>query len=1145
MALRVTVILVVAAGASFGGWADLDFDVGFEVEGRGGFSAPNLLRHPGGAAIGIVVAEGDIGVVCYDLEGARLWEYAMTPRITVVPAVADVDGDGAEEVLAVDGTGNVVLLDAAGRKVWSAKAPAAALDDSCPAVADLDGDGRPEVLVSDISGALSCFDHRGALAWRFTGDGTQMGPILAADIYDADGKEIIVTSHDNHIYALTARGEWLWDLYTPDDLFPNSTPILADVDGDATPELYIGGGLHHFYRIDLESHEIVLAENVFLHVNSAIAATDLDGDGADEVVFGNKNGGVWCYGAAGFQWTHEFRNSSFLAGPLILNIDADPALEILFVSSRGDLQVIDNDGTMLASLETPCGPLATPLAGDLDGDGKLELVVTSTGGHRRGGTLVRLDFDVSYRDDPRNVTTFAGNHAHTGRAPGAKRYPLLPTPIPATAPAEVLASAEGDLRLLTGPNTWRFDVLNPDSRRLAMRLDLRYPDGRVERFVRHVRGPEERVQFPFEITVAGTYQMECALIDADTLAVYASDQKPVAFKGFASDQGYLDTILGETDRVLEEWRPSNPTAASSIQNRLLSLKGLLREARASGRVERLSAVRDEAERLRALATAGAALAPTGSFFAWEFNPWAYFDARATLPTPEDATDRLAASVCVGEYESLALNVTNLAGGTLEVQVSAGDLAVSAGDLVVSADDLEGSETFPAADHVAFRRAATVPTIRRERVADALPRLDQGALLPVGPLETAQLWITVNAEGLKPGDYEAELRLASVEPDPTAVSVPIHIHVDDLALPRPRPLRFCTWAYDGGTLGTDKPHVLEDLVDHGVSVFFPRAPSGMCDERGDLVGPLDFAAHDESVQRFSPHGILLFASPQGGLKGQPFLSDPWRKGFVAFMRAWAAHMNQLGLDYDRWALYPYDEPSTPFTETTLNLVEVAKLVREANPNILVYTDPTSGTTMKSVEMFTGLIDIWCPSSELLERLPEIIPAAQRVGKAVWFYDAAGHAKTLSCLGIYRWRFWYAWNLGLTGVGWWCYSRDVDVAWQGPNPYADFFGSVYAGPGDAVVTSKRWEAAREGVEDYEYLWLLRAAIADAEARGASGPELEGARRVLREVPPAIEAALHQAGRRLPLTPDGAPLYDQIAQQLRQAREQIVTACLRLKP
>jgi len=664
-----------------------------------------------------------------------------------------------------------------------------------------------------------------------------------------------------------------------------------------------------------------------------------------------------------------------------------------------------------------------------------------------------------------------------------------------------------------------------------MRLDLRYPDGAVERFVRHVRGPEERVRFPFEISAAGTYRMECALIDADSLAVYASDQNPLTFKGFASDQGYLDTVFGETDRVLEEWRPSNPAAASSIENRVLSLKGLLCEARTSGRVERLAAVRDEAERLRALATAGAALAPTGSFCAWEFNPWAYFDARDTLPTPEDAADGLAVSVCVGEYESLALNVTNLAGGTFDVQVAAGDL--------------EGSETFPATDHLTVRRAATVPTLRRERVADALPRLDQGGLLPVGALETAQLWITVNAEGLKPGDYKAELRLASVEPDPTAVSVPIHIHVHDLALPRPRPLRFCTWAYDGGTLGTDKPHVIEDLVDHGISVFFPRAPTATCDERGELTGPLDFAAHDESVQRFSPHGILLFASPQGGLRGQPFLSEPWRKAFVAFMRAWAAHMNELGLGYDRWALYPYDEPSTPFTETTLNLIEVAKLVREADPNVLIYTDPTSGTTMKTVEMFTGLIDIWCPSSELLERLPEIIPAAQRVGKAVWFYDAAGRAKTLSCLGIYRWRFWYAWNLGLTGVGWWCYSHDADVAWQGPNSYADFFGSVYAGPGSTVVTSKRWEAAREGVEDYEYLWLLRAAIADAEARGVSGPELEDARRVLRRAPTAIEAALHQAGRRLPLTPDSVPLYDQVAAQLRHVRQQIVAACLALKP
>jgi hypothetical protein len=80
-----------------------------------------------------------------------------------------------------------------------------------------------------------------------------------------------------------------------------------------------------------------------------------------------------------------------------------------------------------------------------------------------------------------------------------------------------------------------------------------------------------------------------------------------------------------------------------------------------------------------------------------------------------------------------------------------------------------------------------------------------------------------------------------------------------------------------------------------------------------------------------------------------------------------------MESDDWALYPYDEPSSPYAKTTLNLVEVARLVRQADPNILIYTDPTSGTTMETVKMLTGLIDIWCPSDELLDRFgDELVP-----------------------------------------------------------------------------------------------------------------------------------------------------------------------------
>ncbi len=1124
-------ILVCGAAAS----ADLAYTTRWEAPGEGGFSTPNVLLDPEtGQAVAIVVCESAQGVVCFDLDGQRMWTHAMAPPVTATPAIADLDGDGQEEIVAADSKGNLAALRADGALVWKAQLPGGVIADACPAIADLDGDGHPEILVGDTSGTLSCLAHNGHALWQFTGDGTKMGPVFVADIYDLPGREIILPSHDRHIYALSAQGEWLWDIYRPDDLFPNSTPLLADVDGDDTPELYIGGGLHHFYRIDPASRRIVVEENVFMHVNNAIQAADLDGDGKDEVVFGNKGGGAWCYGDGGFRWSLGMTDRTFYAAPTFVDLDNDAELEVILYDQAGvGLDVLECDGSPTFSAATGTRPTTAPLVGDFDRDGLLDIVSTTPAGLRAPARVVWGNLSVPYKEDPRNRVFFAGNRARSGLPPSTKDYLLVPTPQKAPGEERASLTPASETLLLSGPNTWRYDVSNPDEQRLVFLAEIVAPDGSTRRIARHVLSAKERVTLPFTTGRKGAYRVTQNLVEAEALKVSTHEEEVLKFKGFKSDKAFLNNVAFEqTAMALDSWRAGNPGAVHAMRQQLVALRGTLEaveDATPEERSETLPPLRRSALRLRDLSAAGASLAPSGSFIAWAFDPWAYFDSRDTLPTPEERTDSLDITLCVDEYESLALNLTNLGGRTLEVRVLPGDI--------------EGETSYPANEHLAFRRAVAVPTNRRELVADALPKLDQAGLIAVAPFETEQLWLTLNAKGMEPGAYTAALRLKSLEPDPTERIVTLKISVLALALPRPRPLRFCLWAHDSGDLGADNPNALEDLIEHGASVFFGRTPKAACDSTGRLEGPIDFSAHDESVARLAQHGILLFTGPQGGLKGQPFRSAAWKKGFVAFLRGWVAHSKALGLDYGDWALYPYDEPSSPFADTTLNLVEVAKLIRRADPNILIYTDPTSGTNRQSLEMLDGLIDIWCPSSELLERFTdEIIPFAKQVGKEVWFYDAAGRAKTLSCLGIYRRRFWFAWDMGFTGAGWWCYASNANAdRWEGITSFGDFFATVYDGSEGQVVSSKRWEVAREGIEDYEYLYLLREAIRNAEKRGVSGEVLEEARKILREVPTRIEANLHRLGRRLPLTPDSVPAYRDATRQIQQARREIAEACI----
>ncbi|HOJ33080.1 MAG TPA: PQQ-binding-like beta-propeller repeat protein [Candidatus Hydrogenedentes bacterium] len=1109
---------------------DLRVTEKWTLRGEGGFSAVCPLRAEGKNLKGFVDCEVNRGVVCFDSDGKELWSFPLTPPVTAAPAVADLTGDTRQEVIAADAKGRLVVLSDEGKLLWEVALPAGVSAASCPAVADLWGKGQLYVLVGDVSGALSCFNAKGELVWRFTGDGTQMGPVCVYDVYDTPGAEIIVTSHDRHIYALSARGEWLWDIYRENDLFPNSNPILADVNGDHSPELYIGGGLHHFYKIDLAKASVVLEQNVHMHINGAIEAADIDGDGADEVVFGTKAGVVWCYGKEGLRWKREFRRSVFMGGPVLVNVDDDPNLEVLFHSSTGILHVLKANGEVMAEIPVAIDSGVTPLAGDLDGDGLLEMILTCSRTRSSEIKMGWLDFDTPFSPSSENRLSFAGNSARSGVSTEVQKYSVLACPKLAKSTGQVSYVPVGVNLLFSGQNTWRFDVSNPTEKRLLLLTEVIGPKASAQRIANHVFSGSERVTFNVAVSQPGKYRVSQQVIDPDNQTILLSHQVEKVFRGMNDERDYLEKkIFPMIEKNLASWAASNSHCSNRMTSELRSLRGKFVDVLQNK--GDMAEVRTEAQRLLALSEAGEKLAPNSSLIVWESSPWTYFDPVASIPPTDKVDAKLQTALCQEEYESLALNLTNVSGETITVRARV--------------DGGANSHEADFSQHVQLAESLLIPTERREMVSDALVPLNDAGTVVIPKYQSAQLWLTVHSKGLSPGKYEGRLVLKVLGIESDVTTVPIDLVVYPLTLPRPRPLRVCVWTTGtGGKMTADNDAVLTDLVEHGVTVFFPASPKGKWGQDGKRVGELDFSEHDRTVRRLAPHGFLLFLSPQSCVDGPAFLSEPWKQAFVSFVRDWVAHLNQLGLSYEDWAFYPYDEPSSPFTETTLHLVEVAKLIREADPNVLIYADPTSGTTMESVNMLTGLIDIWQPSSELLERLgSELLPVAKRVGKEVWFYDAAGGAKTLSCLGMYRHRFWFAWQNGLTGVGWWVYAHHSgEDLWDGPNATGDFFATVYDGV-KGPISSKRWEASREGVEDYEYLVMLRDHIDAATREGISDDRIQKARTILAEVPTHVEEALRRIGRRIPLTPDSVPRYEEATRTLDAARREIVGACLEL--
>jgi hypothetical protein len=163
---------------------------------------------------------------------------------------------------------------------------------------------------------------------------------------------------------------------------------------------------------------------------------------------------------------------------------------------------------------------------------------------------------------------------------------------------------------------------------------------------------------------------------------------------------------------------------------------------------------------------------------------------------------------------------------------------------------------------------------------------------------------------------------------------------------------------------------------------------------------------------------------------------------------------------------------------------------------MYTDPVARIRKEELIEMLPYVDIWCPnrSGLLLDINLDKWEIIKDSGGILWTYECLGNAKHQSPLGYYRGQSWLAWHRGLTGIGFWSYCTSQADPWYKPKGTLDYL-MVYQGNG--VVPSKRWEAVRDGIEDYDMLVVLREAAEKAKSENrapeavAKAEELLGAR------------------------------------------------------
>jgi hypothetical protein len=475
------------------------------------------------------------------------------------------------------------------------------------------------------------------------------------------------------------------------------------------------------------------------------------------------------------------------------------------------------------------------------------------------------------------------------------------------------------------------------------------------------------------------------------------------------------------------------------------------------------------------------------------NPWAPFGGTDEVLEGRATGKELRVEAFQGETEDTALNAFNWAAEVQTVRVELDDI------LREGADAATG---LPWHKVVTLHEVIAVPAQTLDKSADALPVMNQGQVLTLPGWNARQVWLKINTAALEPGTWKTVVHLRTLEVETQSFDIPLTIEVSGVKLGDTDVLRHCNWGYVAGSrLKNHEPQAIADRVAHGnnvfVSTFLPRATY---DEQGNLTGEIDYAAHDTFIGKYAPNGLILFQNYNPITTTAPLDSEAYKKAYVHYVREWVKHLATLGVGYDGFAMYPIDEPG--LTDGLVKMyLHNAKLTREADPKILMYTDPVARITEEELREMSPYVDIWCPNRVgfLLNVGAEKLKIMQAdPGAILWNYECLGNAKHQSPLGYYRAQAWLAWHHNLTGIGFWSYCTSSADPWYRPLDTLDYL-MIYQG--DGPVASKRWEAVRDGVEDYTMLHALREATAAAKASGVAPEAVKEAETLLGEGASAI--------------------------------------------
>ena len=490
---------------------------------------------------------------------------------------------------------------------------------------------------------------------------------------------------------------------------------------------------------------------------------------------------------------------------------------------------------------------------------------------------------------------------------------------------------------------------------------------------------------------------------------------------------------------------------------------------------------------------------------WNMHRWEMLDAYAE-PQNEAKLAPVAVHLMNHEWRAGTINLTNAADQPLRVRVRVTGL--------------------PGGDNPSYLKVQEVLTVGTRHfvpVSAALPdaaREGKEYVVTVPSGMTRQVWLSFKPEDLPAKTHRGQIELTPAN-GPRQV-VPLQLVVYPLRFPDETTLCLGGWEEsDGprsyGITPENKAAVIAHLKEYYVNTPWANGPSvwpAQVDDRGEIKLPVDTTRFDNWIKLWPKARMyLVFLNCPDNFCGSKIGEQGFGLKVGAWARFWAQHMRELGKDPRQLGFLIYDEPNKKSQYDLI--VAWANAIEAAAPELVTWEDPQPTEYVDAPVMFAAL-DVLCPyRNPFLARPQEyrdMYFAAQRQGKELWFYNADGPARRFDPFSFYLLQEWHAFAIGGKGSQFWAFGDNGRVScWneypaKGNGPYCPSYLDD-----TSVTTSKYMEAIREGVQDFEYLTMLQARVAELAQKGVKTLALAAAQRLLVEGPQRVLAGEQGANYR----------------------------------